>query len=237
MEIKDRIKQLRKSKNLTLKGLAEQINVAYSNISDWERGRAKPSADALIALADFFNVTTDWLLTGKGRGPEEKEENREENKEEQKKKKPDMIYSFTFEAPESGISPIEENIYELKRAIRDYLQSICRVSHESGQDENNIIKEDSIEKEKKVIQLAKKLQSYIENYIEQPLTSERKKQLINTLTDDEVYLLINYRKLTDKQKGKIEGIIETMLDYNKKIMSSTFTSGEESVTNDPSITA
>jgi repressor LexA len=45
--------------------LAEAINVRSSNISDWENGNSSPSTVNLLALSTFFNVTSDWLLTGK----------------------------------------------------------------------------------------------------------------------------------------------------------------------------
>lgn len=64
------IKELRKSKRMTQKDLAEVMNVSQQTIGAWETERAVPGADTLNELADYFNVTTDYLL---GR-PEEKKE-------------------------------------------------------------------------------------------------------------------------------------------------------------------
>lgn len=64
------IKELRKSKRMTQKDLAEVMNVSQQTIGAWETERAVPGADTLNDLADYFNVTTDYLL---GR-PEEKKE-------------------------------------------------------------------------------------------------------------------------------------------------------------------
>ncbi len=60
-----RIRLLRKRSNLSMAKLAEAINVRSGNISDWENGNSNPSATNLLALSIFFNVTSDWLLTGK----------------------------------------------------------------------------------------------------------------------------------------------------------------------------
>ena len=61
----DRIRSLRKKSGLSMAKLAEAINVRSSNISDWGNGNSSPSTVNLLALSTFFNVTSDWLLTGK----------------------------------------------------------------------------------------------------------------------------------------------------------------------------
>lgn len=65
MEIGSRIKKLRNSVGVSQEELAKEIKVSRGNVGDWERGKAKPGADALISLSMFFNVSVDWLLTGK----------------------------------------------------------------------------------------------------------------------------------------------------------------------------
>lgn len=60
-----RIRSLRKKSGLSMAKLAEAINVRSGNISDWENGNSNPSTINLLALSTFFNVTSDWLLTGK----------------------------------------------------------------------------------------------------------------------------------------------------------------------------
>lgn len=74
MEISERIKELRKKSKTSQAELAKSIGVSSGNVGDWERGRAKPGADALIALMNFFRVSSDYLLTGKNAPTEEKEE-------------------------------------------------------------------------------------------------------------------------------------------------------------------
>lgn len=55
-------KQLRKSKNLTQIEFANILNVDQSTISKWEQDKSVPDIQMLSTLADFFNVSTDYLL-------------------------------------------------------------------------------------------------------------------------------------------------------------------------------
>lgn len=57
-----RIKEIRKSKKLTQKQVAAGIGVAERNYQEWEYGKTKPGFDSLIALADFFDVSLDYLV-------------------------------------------------------------------------------------------------------------------------------------------------------------------------------
>lgn len=58
----NRISELRKEKHLHQVGLAVKINVSQYTISAYETERQHPSSDMLIRLADFFNVSIDYLL-------------------------------------------------------------------------------------------------------------------------------------------------------------------------------
>lgn len=55
------IRQLRKEKHLSQTELAKQLHVSQATITAWETGRSDPSISALNALADYFNVSTDYL--------------------------------------------------------------------------------------------------------------------------------------------------------------------------------
>lgn len=59
---KYRLKELRKEKNLSQKQLSLHIKYGQSTISEWEKGKIEPTADALLAIADYFNVSVDYLL-------------------------------------------------------------------------------------------------------------------------------------------------------------------------------
>lgn len=56
------IRNLRKQHRLSQTDLAKQINVSQATVTSWETGRADPSSSALNALANFFNVSSDYLL-------------------------------------------------------------------------------------------------------------------------------------------------------------------------------
>ena len=65
MELKARIRTLRKDRNLNQDELGEKVGLSCRVISALERGESKPSAEDIIALSEFFEVSTDYLLTGK----------------------------------------------------------------------------------------------------------------------------------------------------------------------------
>ncbi len=58
----NRLRDLRKEKRLTLRDLAEKVNISYSNIAMIERGERNFTSDSLIIFSNFFNVSTDYLL-------------------------------------------------------------------------------------------------------------------------------------------------------------------------------
>lgn len=62
IDIGSKIKELRIEKGLLQKDLAIQIGVARNTITQYEKNLANPSYEILIAIAKFFNVTTDFLL-------------------------------------------------------------------------------------------------------------------------------------------------------------------------------
>lgn len=55
-------KQLRLAEDYTQLDMAEQFKVSKSTISVWERGINYPEVATLIEIAEFFHVTTDYLL-------------------------------------------------------------------------------------------------------------------------------------------------------------------------------
>ena len=56
------IKELRREKNITMKHLGEIIGVSESAVSQYENGKRQPDQTILIKIADYFNVSTDYLL-------------------------------------------------------------------------------------------------------------------------------------------------------------------------------
>lgn len=62
MEFKDRLKAVRLNNKLTQKEVANHFQTSPQSYAQWEKGLRKPSAENLQKLADFFNVSTDYLL-------------------------------------------------------------------------------------------------------------------------------------------------------------------------------
>ncbi len=57
-----KIKELRIEKGLYQKDIAKLVNKTIACISDWEKGNTEPSISEIVKLADFFEVSTDYLL-------------------------------------------------------------------------------------------------------------------------------------------------------------------------------
>ncbi|EWH21213.1 MULTISPECIES: helix-turn-helix domain-containing protein [Bacillus] len=60
----DRLKELRESKKLTQEQVAKFLGTTRGTYAHYEINKRKPDYDTLIKLADFFGVTTDYLLRG-----------------------------------------------------------------------------------------------------------------------------------------------------------------------------
>ncbi len=65
IEFSEKLQTLRKQKNLTQEDLAETLFVSRTAISKWESGRGYPNIDSLKAIAKFFGISIDELLSGK----------------------------------------------------------------------------------------------------------------------------------------------------------------------------
>ena len=60
-EFSNRFRLLKEECGLTLKDLSDELGVSVPNLSYYMKGR-EPSYDILINIADYFDVTTDWLI-------------------------------------------------------------------------------------------------------------------------------------------------------------------------------
>lgn len=61
-EIKYRIKELRKEKNLTQKQLAALMNKSETGLASWEQGLSEPNVNDIRLLCKIFEVSADYLL-------------------------------------------------------------------------------------------------------------------------------------------------------------------------------
>jgi len=62
VDVGDRIRILRERKGLSQKLLAYKLGMPNQSLSNYERGYREPPADVLKKLADFFEVSVDYLL-------------------------------------------------------------------------------------------------------------------------------------------------------------------------------
>lgn len=61
-ELGNRLKDLLASHNLSQRELAREIDVSNVTISRIVKGRGNVTLKVLIAIADFFDITIDWLV-------------------------------------------------------------------------------------------------------------------------------------------------------------------------------
>lgn len=61
-EIKIRVQELRKARNITQVQLAKTLCVSKQSVSNWENNNILPSIEMLVRIAKYFSVSTDYLL-------------------------------------------------------------------------------------------------------------------------------------------------------------------------------
>ena len=57
-----RIKDLREDNDITQKEIADYLHIKQNNYSQYENGKRQLPIDMLIALARFYNTSTDYIL-------------------------------------------------------------------------------------------------------------------------------------------------------------------------------
>lgn len=61
-EFKDRLKELREERGLSMKELGLKIGVSDAAVCKWENGVSEPKITYVLRLAKFFECSTDFLL-------------------------------------------------------------------------------------------------------------------------------------------------------------------------------
>ena len=59
------LRVLRKQRKFTQQKVALDLNISRESLSYYENGKRQPSIELRIPMADYFNVSIDFLLTGK----------------------------------------------------------------------------------------------------------------------------------------------------------------------------
>ena len=117
MNFSEKLKKLRKSKKITQEELAKIINVERSSIGKYESSTTIPSNETLIKIANYFNVSTDYLLG-----------NEKETKKARKGKKISVYGNVAAGIPISAIQDIVdyEEIDEELAASGEYFGLIIK---------------------------------------------------------------------------------------------------------------
>ena len=58
----DRIRELREKTGMSARKFAEKMGMKYTTYYGYENGSREPGSDSIIALAKYYNVTTDYIL-------------------------------------------------------------------------------------------------------------------------------------------------------------------------------
>ena len=58
----ERLLELRKEKGISQAMLAKNLEVSYAVVCYWETNRSEPTAPNLVKIADYFDVSVDYLL-------------------------------------------------------------------------------------------------------------------------------------------------------------------------------
>ncbi|WP_295587454.1 helix-turn-helix domain-containing protein [uncultured Oscillibacter sp.] len=62
MTFGEKLQQLRQKAGMSQDALSERLGVSRQAVSRWERDETMPETDKVVAMADLFSVTTDYLL-------------------------------------------------------------------------------------------------------------------------------------------------------------------------------
>ena len=62
MDVTDRIRNLREDRDLTQQEMADMLHISQRSYSHYEMGSRKIPLDVLIALADYYDCSIDYLL-------------------------------------------------------------------------------------------------------------------------------------------------------------------------------
>lgn len=61
-----KLKKARKDTGFTQIEIEKELNIPRSTLANWETGRTQPDIESLGILADFYEVSIDWLIGTRG---------------------------------------------------------------------------------------------------------------------------------------------------------------------------
>ena len=114
-----RLRELRESRNMYQKELAAELNVTMQTISGWEINRTTPDYETLVKIANFFDVSTDFLL-----GNEEKATNLEIELKEKEALKKLLIENGYLTENEELTKEELKNLIEFIKINKRYIKAV-----------------------------------------------------------------------------------------------------------------
>ena len=61
-DLLDRLNKLKDDSGMNAKQLTTALGLSSTSFTDWNKGKGSPSLDAVIKFAEYFNVSTDFLI-------------------------------------------------------------------------------------------------------------------------------------------------------------------------------
>lgn len=122
MDVHSRIRKLREQNNITREDFAKKIDVTYAALSKYETGKRQPDYETLQKIADFFEVSTDYLLgrsneIGLNKGKLLVEDDEENFRKWAKDSSTGAFFSEILESEEAEIEELRE-IWEIVKKRR-----------------------------------------------------------------------------------------------------------------------
>lgn len=114
MSLGDRLRKLREQKGLTQTEFAARLKIPNQNVSNYERGFRQPDYETLQRFADYFEVTTDYLL-----GREDKKSANEE-------------YDFETWLNDPKVSKFYKEFNESPEERREALMAVWEILKKQG---------------------------------------------------------------------------------------------------------
>lgn len=108
----ERIKKLREEKEISQKSLSNYLGVSPSTIGMYEQDRRTPDSDMILKIANYFDVTTDYLL-----GASEIKNIRKETLNERKKLSPE-VETIAAHLEDKDITP------KKMKLIKNYIDAL-----------------------------------------------------------------------------------------------------------------
>jgi len=134
MKISENLKKLRTERNISQTTMAQKLNISRQAYNHYETGRNMPPPDSLVKIANFFDVSTDYILQktddptpAKKIKQSKKEKEGENMKNEDLNGKP--VTQAQFNKAVKNLAT-KDDINKLLQAINS-----IQVNTESGQDE------------------------------------------------------------------------------------------------------